>query len=64
MKLFVPLMFFACCLMAAGCGSDEPKLIGTGDPEGVAEYERIMAETQQMKPDEMKQIEKEMRAKR
>ncbi|WP_404309034.1 hypothetical protein [Neorhodopirellula lusitana] len=61
MKLFATLILFASCMMVAGCGSDQPTVIGANDPEGIAAYEKMIAETTGKSSDEIKKIEQQSR---
>ncbi|MBB3204339.1 hypothetical protein FHS27_000103 [Rhodopirellula rubra] len=61
MKMLALTCFFASSLALTGCGSGEPAVIGQDDPDGIANYEAIIAE-QQMTQRDMKDVEKEVMA--
>jgi len=58
--LFTMLMFFSSCMSITGCGDQAAGLVvDPMDEEGIAEYERMIAE-QQMSPGERTKITEEM----
>ncbi|MFG0286574.1 MAG: hypothetical protein ACF8CQ_00270 [Rhodopirellula sp. JB044] len=59
MKTLAILSLLVAGFAVTGCGSGEPAVIGTSDPEGIANYEAIIAE-QQMTQRDMKEVEKEI----
>ncbi|EMI57533.1 hypothetical protein [Rhodopirellula sallentina] len=59
MKTLAILSLLVAGFAVTGCGSSEPAVIGASDPEGIANYEAIIAE-QQMSQRNMKEVEKEI----